>query len=147
MSGAILKQHVIDCDARPFVLDGCSVVIHQKGGELVWDAEAQRDALYLSPNQEKIGRIEGHKLLEELREKSIPVLNANVLRYIREKPFLVSEKDWGGRAIFFWGTIYGYRNCGLFVDCLFWFNHELWWGHRTLDGDWGKGDLAAIRAV
>lgn len=54
-------EHVIDCDADPFVPDGHSVEEHQKGGSFRWNKDAQKDALYPSKSQAGSEYIEGQQ--------------------------------------------------------------------------------------
>jgi hypothetical protein len=74
-------EHVIDCDAAPFIPSGWKVEEHQKGGNIKFDAS--KVELYLSKKQ-KSGSIEGNKLREELKGKK--VLNANVMDYLLANP-------------------------------------------------------------
>lgn len=92
-------EHVIDCDAPPFVPDGCEVEVHNKGGQLKFDASQVE--LYLSAAQKN--GIEGNKLHEKLAGGL--VLNANVLDYLLANPHLIPE-EWKVKEIFFWGTVY-----------------------------------------
>ncbi|MBU6214484.1 hypothetical protein KGM48_01415 [Patescibacteria group bacterium] len=138
-------EHVIDCDAQPFVPDGWSVEEHQKGGAFKWDKETQKDALYLSKGQAGSKYIEGNKLRKELTEKSTPVLNANVLDYLLANPHLIPE-EWKGKYVFFWGTVYRYRVGNLYVRCLYWDDGGWFWGGYWLGLDWRGRVPAALRA-
>ncbi|MDP2703628.1 MAG: hypothetical protein Q8P01_00105 [bacterium] len=81
-------EHVINCDADPFVPDGWKVEEHQKGGLFKWDPA--QVLLYLSELQRKGGAIKkGNELWKELAGK--PVLNANVLDYLLAHPHLIPE--------------------------------------------------------
>jgi len=136
-------EHVIDCDANPFVPDDWSVEEHRKGDQFKWNKEAQRDALYLSKGQQGGKYIEGNKLCKELEGK--PVLNANVLDYLLANPHLIPE-EWKGKAIFFWGTIYRDRDGDLCVRCLLWSGDRWDWGFDWLGYDWDDNDPAAVPA-
>lgn len=35
----VTVKHVIDCDADPYIPDGCQVDSHRKNGKLEWDSE------------------------------------------------------------------------------------------------------------
>lgn len=149
MSGEI---HVIDCDADPFVLDtgewgeeqSCSVEEHRKGGRFIWDPT--RVKLYLSEGQGSGQHIRGDVLRRELQSQ--PVLNANVLNYLRrpENSSLVPE-DWrDGRQVFFWGTIYREADGDLCVLYLRWFGKHWGYGHRLLKEFFDSDCYAAVRA-
>ncbi len=135
-----LVEHVIDCDASPFVPDGWKVEEHQKGGQFKFDAS--QIELHLSAAQKK-GSIEGNKLRRELVSK--PVLNANVLDYLLTHTELIPE-DWKGKAIFFWGTIYRGSSGLLYVRFLCWSGGRWGWNDCWLDYDWGDSYPAALRA-
>lgn len=106
----VLKKHLIDLNANPFVPTGCEVEEHQRtsynSGLLKWDAA--KIELYTDPSQQN-GYIAGSELRKKLAGK--PVLNANVLDFLLDNPQLIPKswkKDKRGipRPIFFWGTIY-----------------------------------------
>ena len=139
-------EHVINCDADPFIPNGWTVEDHQKGGQFKFDA-AQVE-LYLDKAQKK-GSIEGNKLRKELENK--PVLNANILDYLLAHTELIPE-DWkkdekgNTRYIFFWGTIYRNSNGFLFVRFLYWFGDRWYWNLDWLDYDWNGSGPAALLA-
>lgn len=140
-------EHIIDCDADPFVPDGWQVEEHQKSGSFKWNPESV--CFYLSKFQRKDEVIVGNKLRQELSGK--PVLNANVLDYLMAHPHLIPEewkKDEHGRTsyIFFWGTIYRDRGDDLSVRCLCWCDGRWHWNCFWLDGGWGGVNPAALRA-
>lgn len=140
----VAVAHIIDCDAPPFLPAGWKgVEEHQKGGQLTWNKDAQKDALYLSERQKKHPWLGGHKLREELKSKS--VLNANVLDWLLAHPEHIPE-EWKGRYIFFWGTIYRYSDDGLCVRCLCWFGGRWRWDCFWLGSGWDDGSPAALRA-
>lgn len=138
-------EHVIDCDAQPFVPDGWSVEEHQKGGAFKWDKETQKDALYLSKGQAGSKYLEGNKLRKELTDKSTPVLNANALDYLLANPHLIPE-EWKGKYVFFWGTVYRDRDGSLYVRCLYWGDGGWDWGSYWLGHGFRGDDPAAVRA-
>jgi hypothetical protein len=135
-------EHVIDCDAQPFVPDGWSVEEHQKGGSWKWDAS--KIYLYTSPEQLK-GSIEGNKLREKLGKISTPVLNANTLDYLLANPHLIPE-EWKGKYVFFWGTVYRYRGGDLYVRCLGWGGDGWYWRDFWLGLDFLGSHPAAVQA-
>jgi hypothetical protein len=139
-------QHIVDCDAKPFLQNGWKVEEHKKGGQLMLDMSKVR--LHLSPNQMDGKRIEGNKLRKELASES--VLNANVLDYLLAHPDLIPE-DWkkdergNTRYIFFWGTIY--RTGGsLYVRYLYWDGGAWIWDNDWLGSDWRGRRPSAVLA-
>lgn len=122
-------EHIIDCDAAPFVPDDWTVEEHKKGGML--DLDKTKIELYLSRRQRRSEFVEGNKLRKELQDK--PVLNANVLDYLLKHPFLIPEK-WKGETVFFWGTIYNCIRGGdyLCVRGLWWVGDRWDWRRRWL---------------
>ncbi|MGC2459144.1 MAG: hypothetical protein WA435_14245 [Gallionellaceae bacterium] len=114
------NKHVIDCAADQPVRKGWAIEEHRNGGNLIWDA-AQVE-LYLSQSQKAGKWINGHELRKKLVRK--PVLNANVLDYLLVHQSLI-PKEWKGKVVFFWGTIYrcdhiGACACDLDVRFLSW---------------------------
>ncbi len=120
-------EHLIDCDANPFVPSGWTVEEHKKGGQFKFSLE-NIPPLYLSNKQEK-GSIEGNKLRKEVAE--LPVLNVNVLDYLLAHPELIPE-DWKNKYVFFWGTIYRDSDGSLCVRCLDWHGSAWRWGVNWL---------------
>lgn len=131
-------EHVIDCNAQPFIPDGSKVEEHQQGGMVKFDAT--KTDFYLSKKQ-KGGTIEGNKLHKELEGKK--VMNANVLDYLLANPKAIPD-DWkqdekgNTRYIFFWGTIYRYSHGNLCVRCLYWGVGRWYWSFYWLDYGWGS---------
>jgi len=139
----IVRKHIIDCDADPFVPDGWSVEEHIKGGQFEWSAEQVE--LWLS-EQQKGGSIVGNELRKLVKDK--PAMNANVLDYLlkKENQHLIPE-SWKCKAVlFFWGTIYRSRRGDLYVRCLYWSGDEWGWGCRWLGDRWGVDGPAAVSA-
>lgn len=134
-------EHIIDCDADPFIPSGWSVEEHQKMGNIKFDAS--KVDLYLSRPQRKNNSIEGNKLREELKGKK--VLNANVLDFLLKNPHLIPE-EWKGKAVFFWGTIYRRSVGSLCVSYLYWGGTEWHWGYRWLVRSFNGSDPAACLA-
>lgn len=130
-------SHVIDCDADPFTPEGWKVEEHQKGGKFVWNASAI--TLFLADGQRNGKAVEGHLLRKELT--SFPTLNANVLDYLLKNPTLIPE-EWKRGYVFFWGTIYRYRDGDLYVRNLCWYGHGWCWGEDWLGNNW-SGDCPA----
>jgi hypothetical protein len=140
-------EHLIDCDADPFVPDGWKVEEHQKGGAFKFDASKVQ--FYLDKGQQNGKYIEGNKLRKALSGK--PVLNANVLDYLLKHPELIPDdwkKDENGntRYIFFWGTIYRSSDGLLYVRYLCWGGGRWGWDAGWLDCGWGSSNPAAVPA-
>lgn len=133
-------EHVIDCDAEPFIPSGWKVEEHQKGGNIKFDASQVE--LYLSKKQ-KSRSIEGNRLREELKGKK--VLNANVLDYLLANPKAIPE-EWKGKYIFFWGTIYRDSDVYLSVRYLYWLGGQWYWSRGWLGGDFRGLSPAALLA-
>jgi len=134
-------EHIIDCDANPFVPDGWQVEEHIKGGQLAFNPA--KINLYLSKGQKKGKVIQGHNLRKEL--KGQPVLNANVLDYLLAHPELIPE-EWKSKAVFFWGTIYRNSDGGLDVRYLYWCGGQWGWDDGWLDCDFYGSGPAAVSA-
>jgi hypothetical protein len=85
-------EHLINCDANPFVPRGWKVEEHKKSGQIKWDPA--KILLHLSKNQKGGKVINGNNLRKEL--ENLPVLNANVLDYLLANPHLIPNK-WKGK--------------------------------------------------
>ncbi len=137
-------EHVIDCNAQPFIPDGWKVQEHQKGGMVKFDAT--KTEFYLSKKQ-KGSTIEGNKLRKELEGKK--VMNANVLDYLLANPKAIPD-DWkqdekgNTRYIFFWGTIYRDSDGGLYVRYLCWRDGQWRWSLYWLGNVWRSNDPALL---
>ena len=140
-------EHIIDCDADPFVSKGWNVEEHLKMGNIKFDPS--KIDLYLSEKQ-KNRSIKGHDLREELKGKK--VLNANVADHLLKYPQIFPKKwkkDSEGkiRFIFFWGTIY-YTSCGnLFVRYLYWGGGQLHSDRIWLDSSFNDLNPAAVLVI
>ncbi|MBU0625213.1 hypothetical protein KKF05_02615 [Patescibacteria group bacterium] len=141
-----MREHApknINGDADPFIPHEKSWIIeeHRSNGQLLWDPT--RVQLYLSKKQKSNRIILGRRLRQELQQQ--PILNANVLDHLLAHPHLI-PKEWRGKYIFFWGTVYRDRGGGLCVRCLLW-NGDKWdWGCNWLVNDWPAGLLTAVLA-
>ncbi len=134
-----LIEHLIDCDATPFIPEGWSVESHKKSGFFKFDPAKIR--LYLSKKQKKGEYSIGNDLKKELAD--LPTLNANVLDYLLAHPELIPE-EWKGKAIFFWGTIYRRSDGNLYVRCLRWDGSEWGWRYSFLGLDFYSRSPAAL---
>jgi hypothetical protein len=137
----VVAKHVIDCDENPFVPGGWSAELHIKGGQLEWDPV--RAILYLSEGQQDGKWIQGHKLREELKDKS--VFNANLLDYLLAHPELIPE-EWKDQLVFFWGTVYRSRDGVLYVRYLEWDGGRWYWYFHWLDYGFSSDCPAAVLA-
>ncbi len=135
----IYPEHLIDCDADPFIPEGWTIEEHKKGGVFKFNPKAI--SLYLNKKQAKGDRIEGNELRKELADK--PVLNANILDYLSAHPELIPE-EWKGKYVFFWGTIYRDSNGNLYVRFLRWYGSRWDWDCYWLGDDFDSDDPAAI---
>jgi len=140
-------QHIVDCDADPFILNGWKVEQHIKGGKFIFDLASV--FLYLSKKQQNGGYILGDDLRKELRRK--PILNANVLDYLLAHPEIIPEewkKNASGntRYIFFWGTIYRDSDGSLYVRSLYFSEGRWFWSCRRLDLRWHGSHPAVVVA-
>ena len=140
-------EHLIDCDADPFIPEGWKVEEHQKGGSFKWNSAGV--LFYLSDSQREGRVIKGDKLREKLAGRQ--VLNANVLDYLLAHSHLIPEewkKDTRGHTqyIFFWGTIYRGPSGYLYVRYLSWGGDRWDWDYFWLDYDFSDFFPAALRA-
>ncbi|HPT29693.1 MAG TPA: hypothetical protein PK526_02010 [bacterium] len=132
-------EHLIDCDAAPFIPDGWSVENHKPGGLFKFDPA--KISLYLSKKQKKGDYSVGTELRKELGKMS--VLNANVLDCLLANPVLIPE-EWKGKAIFFWGTIYRSSGGSLCVRCLNWSGSNWNWNYSFLGDSFNSDSPAAL---
>lgn len=134
----------IDCDADPFVPEGWEVRPQDQlpgaaRGKMTFDpAEA---VLYLSERQEGRRTAKGTELRKELSSR--PVLPANVLDWLLERPELIPE-SWKGQYVFFWGTVYRGRDGNLCVRYLCWYGGRWCWGDDWLGNVWHSSAPAAL---
>ena len=134
----IMKKHITNCDADPFVPDDWKVEEHTKGGQFEWNTD--KVELYRSDEQKK-GPIKGNELRKLLKDK--PVLNANILDYLLAHSELIPE-EWKGKAIFFWGTIYRDSDGALCVRFLYWGDRGWGWDDDWLDDNFSGSDPAVL---
>ena len=135
------EQHIIDCNADPFVPDGWIVEEHEWGGNFPW-RNAAKVRLHVSNRQSTSEWHGGYDLRKELVGE--PVLNSNVLDYLLEHPLLIPE-EWKETCVFFWGTIYRFRGDMLLVRCLHWKNDGWSSNCGWLGGVWDSNCPAAVR--
>jgi len=134
-------EYLVDLDADPFVPADWTVVEHRKGGQFKYDSA--KVGLYLSKGQQNGKVIVGNDLRKELKNQ--PVYNANMLDFYLKNQHLI-PKEWKGKLVFFWGTIYRHSVGGLCVRYLYWDGGRWGWYCYWLDDDWGGSRPAALRA-
>ena len=98
-----------------------TVVEHRKMGD--YEFNASRIGLYQSRKQQGNSYLYGNELREELKDKN--VLNANVLDFLLDNPYLIPE-EWKGKNVFFWGTIFKDRDGRCCVSCMYWDGLSAW---------------------
>lgn len=121
----------LNLDVAPFIPNGWTVESHQKGGQ--WKYDTTKVSLYLSEGQKDGKCLAGTKLRQEL--EAMPVINANLLEFYLAHTWLI-PKDWKGKAIFFWGTIYRDADGDLCVRYLCWLEERWYWYYEWLENDW-----------
>lgn len=133
------SKHLIDCDAKPVIPKGFTLVEHKKGGHWEWNPDIH---FYLSENQKKGTYSIGNDLRKELDNQS--VLNANVLNYLLAHPGLI-PKRWRDEMVFFWNTIYCRdSDTNLYVRCLYWNGAKWDWRFYQLDNEFYSNFQAAL---
>lgn len=146
-AGAVMSQHIIDCDAKPFEPEGLTVaseldqIPNRVRRQFIFSLTKIK--LHLSPNQQGGKFIEGNKLRNELSGEL--ALDANVLDYLLKNTAIIPE-ECKHKAVFFWGTIYRGPLDRLYVRFLY-FRGERWYSnYRELGSLWGGGNPAAVRS-
>jgi len=145
---ALPPENVIDCDVRPTVPDGLKLSSHQPGGNFVWDPT--KVELFLSPGQQ----LDRHGFQQSENARNIRralentpkrPLNANVLDWLLAHPEHI-PKDWKGKRVVFWGTVYSDALGGEHIRGLQWLN-EQWVSDESCVAYWnhlGSLEPAAI---
>ncbi len=118
LSEIVPKEYVIDCDAEPRVPNNLTLVEHRSLGQLVWNPTQVK--LMQSAKQQADQFVTGFKLAELMSRRL--ALNANVLDFLLDHPYLI-PRVWQGKRIYFWGTVYNEQN-GQCVRCLVYINDE-----------------------
>lgn len=140
-------EHLINCDAGPFIPNGWSVLPDNEQlrnrvrGSLKWDLAKTK--LHLDKGQEGSKVLVGYALCEALKAER--VLPANALDYFLAHPELIPE-EWKDKAVFFWGTIYRDSDGDLYVRYLCWDGEQWDWGYDWLDGGWRDRGPALVLA-
>jgi hypothetical protein len=124
------ERLVINCDETPLIpyagwkiLPESEQLPNRVRGLL--ELDVTKLTLHLVDGQGGEGRIRGDLLREALRGLGKgKVLPANVLDALLEGGQHHIQEEWGGKDIFFWGTIYGDTG-SKYVRCLQW-NGDRW---------------------
>ena len=95
-------DHIVDLDAEPFIPEGWTVEEHQKNGLWEWDPQGVRLEMIKPPPGNNC--FDGYQFRQTLVNK--PVLNVNLFDYLLAHPLLVVPRDWRGKRISAWGTVY-----------------------------------------
>lgn len=111
----------VDCDADPFIPEGCGIIEHRRGGQFKCNFSNIELAGW-----DKQGYVTGREMRKKFLKKA---LNANVLDFLLKNPHLIPDKL-KGSSIVFWGTLYRSREGGRFVRVLEWFNYTSQAGSR-----------------
>jgi hypothetical protein len=133
-----LTDFTIDSDADPFILRGFKLEKHIKGG--IFKFDPAKTLLYLSEKQ-KSGVVDGNDFRRELADK--PVLNANVSEYLVAHQELI-PKEWMGKLIFFFGTVYRDADGNPYVYFLHWFSRQWERNLCCLNRDFNSDNPAII---
>lgn len=141
-----ILKYFIDCDGDPSVPEGYKIAKNQTSGRLQFDA-SKDDPLW-PPIDLKSPKMDGHRILNELRGK--PVHNGTVCDYRLAHPHTIPRK-WIGKYIFYWGTIYtkiGYPN-EEYVRFIYWNGTKCRWvdGLYCLNSLFGSFHYAALHPV
>lgn len=134
----VIGDHIIDCDAVPFIPDGLSIEYHKKCGQLLWNPANFK--LWIHPEQEK-GVVGGHALRGEWA-KDKPMYNACVLDYWLAHPEII-PLECKSKWTYFWGTIYRDWHGNLYVRYLNWCDERPVSDYNCLVYDWHSVDPAA----
>ncbi|MCI0563243.1 MAG: hypothetical protein MN733_32600 [Nitrososphaera sp.] len=134
----VIGEHIIDCDATPFVPDGLTIEEHKKGGQIWWNPANFKP--WLHPEQESGEVIAGHALREWGKEK--PLYNACVLDYWLAHTEVI-PLECKGKWTYFWGTIYRDSYGNLYIRCLRWRGERLAADYDGLVNDWDANCPAA----
>jgi hypothetical protein len=132
--------HIINCSKKPFVPKGWKVKRHSQGGR--WEFDLDRFWLYQSPSQTR--GILGRTFLSQ--HTGVKLLNANVLDYIIEFPWLYGN-DWYDKNVYFPGTVYIDENGKEVIRGLYSNGSTLGWCWRATDEIWQKEDFCSSQKM
>lgn len=145
-------DNVIDLDTDPETslsspvlpyTDGkvtANILQHRKDGQWKWDPNKVH--LYFSDIQQRGESVDGRTLRAELADQ--PVLNANALEYLFAHQDLI-PKEWQGKDIFFWGTIYQMPDGEEYIGYLASLDDGTWLRqYYRINESWGDTFAAAI---
>lgn len=106
------KEYKIPCNTTPFIPDGLCIVEHRKFN--FFNLNSNYTKLDLSRKLKNMCN-SGANIKKHLSKKF--VMNANILDFLIINPKMIPE-NWKNKLIYFWGTIYGTSDGGLYVSCL-----------------------------
>ncbi len=137
-------QFLIDGNVQPFIPKDYTLLEHRKNGLWKWKPGIKWNfniKLVLFTGQKKIGGVKGVFIYEKSLSQN--VLNANALDYLLAHQELI-PKEWKGKCICFFGTIYrnnlGYR-CVRYLE---WFNNGWRCSSRSLELEFGDNYYVAM---
>ncbi len=117
-------------------------------GQLALDVSAIE--LYRSDWQSsKSPTFDGYQLLQELTglQGKYALLNVNVLEYLMGHQDLI-PKEWRGKKVAFWGTVYRHSSHGWFLVLYLYWNGVGWsWGTHPLNHPFRASYLAAVLPI
>jgi len=135
----LVRVHLVDLDADPFVPRNWRVGKHERGGRIEY--VAGKISLYLAKEQRNRKAIVGYKLREKLKGK--PVYNANLLDELLKNPHLI-PKEFERQRVFFWGTEYCGSIAGVYIRYLY-RNGDVWnWNYFEIGSFWNHNRPAAV---
>jgi hypothetical protein len=143
-------KYVIRCGGKPFIPEGWSIVEADQLARsrsvrmMRFEWSSALVELYLSEGQKDGRCVNGLELRKELEDK--PVLNACVLDHLLAYPELIPE-SWGGKAVFFWGTVYRDADDNLCARYLYWGGGSWRWSCNWPGYNWHGNDPAALLAT
>lgn len=110
-------DHVLPLDEPPiFIPEDAEVVEHQLGQPMNWDPN--NFEFWYAKKQAQGERVTGPDLQEEMRATKRVPLNANALDFLLGHRHCI-PREWQQKNVFFWGTIYRFKNTDkFFVRCL-----------------------------
>ena len=148
------SRRLVDCDATPFIPDGCQIKPEDQlpnvvRGQIEFDAP--KVGFHLDDGQKAGSFVVGTPLKLKLKLADKMFYGAQVLDHLLANTNLIPDSwktDEQGctRYIFFWGTIYRDSDGNLYVRYLYWGGGRWYWNHRWLSCDFGGRNPAAVPA-
>ncbi|NQV12831.1 MAG: hypothetical protein HQ530_00815 [Parcubacteria group bacterium] len=134
------EKNIVNLSADPFLPTDWEILEHHKDGQFEFDPN--KVALYLGKYQRPGSLMDSYELREELENRS--AFNANLLDWLLEHPQLI-PREWRGKQVFFWGTVYRDSRGNHVVRCLI-LSPNGWpcWRHGNIVGRFKEHQPAAI---